>query len=161
MNITNDSTGSPDFISYFTKQFLTDLGTMAQLRDELVTRQGALSVVEATIKTKADADVYAEAKKADADAILEKAKLSKDTAEVLVADLKAKGIELDARVGVVETELAQREKEVASREKKVQANENVVDLRFKEIQLENEKLASATAALDARIKAFQDSIKNI
>jgi len=161
MNITNDSTGSPDFISYFTKQFLTDLGTMAQLRDELATRQGALSVVEATIKTKADADVYAEAKKVDADAILEKAKLSKDTAEVLVADLKAKGIELDARVGVVETELAQREKEVASREKKVQANENVVDLRFKEIQLENEKLASATAALDARIKAFQDSIKNI
>ena len=59
MNITNDSTGSPDYIGYFTKQFLTDLGKMAQLRDELAKRQGALSAVEATIKAKDAADVYA------------------------------------------------------------------------------------------------------
>ena len=161
MNISNDSTGSPDYIGYFTKQFLTDLGTMAQLRDELATRQGALSAAEATIKIKSDADAYAATKKADADTILESAKASKATAEALVAELKASGKDLEAKVATSEAELVQREKDVASREKKVQANENVVDQRFSELQLANDKLIEATVALDTRIKAFQNSIKNI
>jgi chromosome segregation ATPase len=161
MNITNDSTGSPDYIGYFTKQFLTDLGRMAELRDELAKRQGALSAVEATIKAKNAADVYALGKKVDADAILEKAKDAKATAEALVAELKNNGAELEARIAVNDAELAQREKDVATREKKVQANATALDLRFGELKAENDKLDAATAALDARIKAFQDSIKNI
>jgi len=161
MNITNDSTGSPDYIGYFTKQFLTDLGKMAQLRDELAKRQGALSAVEATIKAKDAADVYALDKKVAADAILEKALESKETAEALVAELKAEGKSLDDRIAISDAELAQREKDVATREKKVQANANELDVRFGELKAGNDKLDAASAALDARIKAFQDSIKNI
>ena len=161
MNITNDSTGSPDYIGYFTKQFLIDLGRMAELRDELAKRQGALSAVEATIKAKSTADAYAVSKKADADVILEKAKESKDTAEALVAELKAEGKRLDDRIAISDAELAQREKDVATREKKAQANATALDLRFGELKAGNDKLDAATAALDARIKAFQDSIKNI
>ncbi len=161
MNISNDSTGSPDYIGYFTKQFLTDLGKMAQLRDELAKRQGALSAVEATIKAKDAADVYALDKKIAADAILEKALESKETAEALVAELKAEGKSLDDRIAISDAELAQREKDVATREKKVQANANELDVRFGELKAGNDKLDAATAALDARIKAFQDSIKNI
>jgi hypothetical protein len=108
MNITNDSTGSPDYIGYFTKQFLIDLGKMAELRDELAKRQGALSAVEATIKAKSTADAYALSKKVDADAILEKAKEAKATAEALVAELKNNGAELEARIAVNDAELAQR-----------------------------------------------------
>ena len=161
MNISNDSTGSPDFIGYFTKQFLTDLGKMAELRDELAKRQGALSVVEATIKAKDDAEAYAAGKKADADALLATAKEAKATAETLVAELKASGKDLENRIALSDAEIAQREKDVATREKKVQANANAIDVRFGELKIANEKLDAATAALDARIKAFQDSIKNI
>ena len=161
MNITNDSTGSPDYIGYFTKQFLTDLGKMAQLRDELAKRQGALSAVEATIKAKDAADVYALSKKVDADALLETAKEAKATAETLVAELKASGKDLENRIALSDAEIAQREKDVATREKKAQANANAIDVRFGELKIANEKLDAATAALDARIKAFQDSIKNI
>ena len=134
---------------------------MAQLRDELAKRQGALSAVEATIKAKDAADVYALGKKVDADAILEKAKEAKATAEALVAELKNNGAELEARIAVNDAELAQREKDVATREKKAQANATALDLRFGELKAGNDKLDAATAALDARIKAFQDSIKNI
>ena len=161
MNITNDSTGSPDYIGYFTKQFLTDLGKMAQLRDELAKRQGALSAVEATIKAKDAADVYALSKKVDADALLETAKEAKATAETLVAELKASGKDLENRIALSDAEIAQREKDVATREKKAQANANELDVRFGELKAGNDKLDAATAALDARIKAFQDSIKNI
>ena len=161
MNISNDSTGSPDFIGYFTKQFLTDLGKMAELRDELAKRQGALSAVEATIKAKDDAEAYAAGKKADADALLATAKEAKATAETLVAELKASGKDLENRIALSDAEIAQREKDVATREKKVQANANELDVRFGELKAGNDKLDAATAALDARIKAFQDSIKNI
>lgn len=161
MNISNDSTGSPDFIGYFTKQFLTDLGKMAELRDELAKRQGALSVVEATIKAKDDAETYAAGKKADADALLATAKEAKATAETLVAELKASGKDLENRIALSDAEIAQREKDVATREKKAQANANELDVRFGELKAGNDKLDAATAALDARIKAFQDSIKNI
>ena len=161
MNITNDSTGSPDYIGYFTKQFLTDLGRMAQLRDELAKRQGALSAVEATIKAKDAADVYALGKKVDADALLETAKEAKATAEALVVELKASSKDLENRIALNDAELVQREKDVATREKKVQANANELDVRFGELKAGNDKLDAANAALDARIKAFQDSIKNI
>ena len=88
MNISNDGTGIPDFVGYFTTQFLIDLGRMAELRDELVKRQGAISAVEDAIKAKADAEDYAINKKASADDILAAAKTTKATAEALVTDLK-------------------------------------------------------------------------
>jgi len=164
MNITNDSTGgltASQFLDYVKKNLSSDVANLIAVKDELAIRQGALSAAEAAIKAKGDADAYAVSKKADADAILELAKVSKATAEALVAELKASGKDFEAKAVASEAEFTQREKAIALREKKVQANENVVDQRFGEIQVANDKLNSATAALDARIKAFQDSIKNI
>jgi chromosome segregation ATPase len=163
MNITNDagSLDSGKFLEYIKKNLSSDVAQLVATKDELAKRQGALSAVEATIKAKDAADAYALSKKVDADAILEKAKEAKATAEALVAELKNNGAELEARIAVNDAELAQREKDVATREKKVQANANELDVRFGELKAENDKLDAATAALDARIKAFQDSIKNI
>jgi hypothetical protein len=164
MNITNDGTGgltASQFLDYVKKNLSSDVANLIAVKDELAIRQGALSAAEATVKAKGDADAYAVSKKADADAILELAKVSKATAEALVVELKASGKDFEAKAVANEAEFTQREKAIALREKKVQANENVVDQRFGEIQVANDKLNSATAALDARIKAFQDSIKNI
>jgi chromosome segregation ATPase len=163
MNITNDASSldAGKFLDYIKKNLSSDVAQLVAAKDELAKRQGALSAVEATIKAKDAADVYALSKKVDADAILEKAKEAKATAEALVAELKNNGAELEARIAVNDAELAQREKDVATREKKVQANANELDVRFGELKAENDKLDAATAALDARIKAFQDSIKNI
>ena len=44
-NISNDG-GPIDYIAYFTKQLPQDLARMAELRDELEKRQGAMTAVD-------------------------------------------------------------------------------------------------------------------
>lgn len=163
MDISNGNGGidSGKLVDYITKQFPLDLASMIEIRAELEARQGALSAVEDANNLRAEADAYAVNRKAETDDNLAKAKEAKATAEALVAELKASNKDFEARVATSEAELAQREKDVATREKKAQANENKIETQFAEIKLANEKLQNGNDALDARIKAFQDSIKNI
>jgi hypothetical protein len=161
MNITNDSTGNPDFIGYFTKQFLTDLGRMAELRDELAKRQGALTAVEDAIKVKSKADSYALTKQAEIDSLVEAAKVAKYEADALVVKLKADGKVFEAKVAATETALEAREKDVAGREKKAEANEATIARRNNEISVANDKLNADSAALELRVKAFQAKVAAI
>lgn len=161
MNITNDSTGNPDFVGYFTKQFLTDLGKMAELRDELAKRQGALTAVEDAIKVKSKADSYALSKQAEIDGILDAAKIAKAEAETLAAKLKADVKAFDAKVTATETALDTREKDVVAREKKAETNEATLVRRSAEISAANDKLNADSAALDTRVKAFQAKVAAI
>ena len=161
MNITNDSTGSPDFVGYFTKQFLTDLGKMAELRDELAKRQGALTAVEDAIKVKSKADSYALTKQAEIDGILDAAKVTKAEAETLAAKLKADTKAFDAKVTAAETALDTREKDLAAKEKKVEANQAAIERRTSEISAANDKLQADSAALELRVKAFQAKVAAI
>jgi predicted nucleic acid-binding Zn-ribbon protein len=117
----------------------------------LAKRQGALSAVEDAIKVKSKADSYALTKQAEIDGILDAAKVTKATAEALVAELKNNGAELEARIAVNDAELAQREKDVATREKKVQANANELDVRFGELKAENERLKKELAERGERV----------
>jgi chromosome segregation ATPase len=161
MNITNDSTGNPDFVGYFTKQFLTDLGRMAELRDELAKRQGALTAVEDAIKVKSKADSYALTKQAEIDGILDAAKVSKAEAETLAAKLKADAKAFETKVTAVEAALDTREKDLAAKEKKVDANQAAVERRSSEINAANDKLQADSAALELRVKAFQAKVAAI
>lgn len=54
MQISND-TAALNYVDYFTKQLPIDLATMAALRDELATRQGALSAAENAVADRAKA----------------------------------------------------------------------------------------------------------
>jgi chromosome segregation ATPase len=161
MNITNDSTGNPDYVGYFTKQFLTDLGRMAELRDELAKRQGALTAVEDAIKVKSKADSYALSKQAEIDSLIESTKTAKYEADALVAKLKADGKNFDAKVAAIETALESREKDVAAREKKAESNEATLVRRSAEISAANDKLNADSVALELRVKAFQAKVAAI
>ena len=101
MDISNGSGGidSSKLMDYFTKDFLTDLGKMAVLRDELEKRQGSMNAVNAANAKVTEADAYAESTKAQVDALL--------------ADAKIKNTDANARQGTLDA----REKDLAELQK--------------------------------------------
>jgi chromosome segregation ATPase len=150
-----------DFVKYFTTDFLKDLGTMAQLRDELEKRQGAMSAVEAAQRDREDAAAELTKAKADAASILEDAKKKKAAADEQVALLKVRedNFEADAKAFIIEraaksAELTRMLKAAEDREKAQQDAQEILDAKEKQ-------MADDSDALQARIKAFQDKVAAI
>lgn len=163
MDISNGSGGidSSKLIDYFTKDFLTDLGKMAVLRDELEKRQGSMTAVDAANKKLADADAYAANKKAEADALLVDAKAKAD-------DLKATKSALDVRekdVAAAEAksaiDSASKEKALATKEASLVSREEALAKAQAELKAAQDTLATDRVNLDARIKALQDKVASI
>ncbi len=163
MDISNGSGGidSSKLIEYFTKDFLTDLGKMAVLRDELEKRQGSMTAVDAANKKLADANAYAESKKAEADTLLVDAKST-------AADLKATKAALDARekdLAAAEkqslADSAAKEKALATKEASLASREEAVTKVQAELKAAQDTLATDRVNLEERIKAFQDKVASI
>ena len=89
MNISNDSPAT-DYVQYFTKQLPKDLAQMAALRDELATRQGALSAAEAALADREKAKEELANAKLQAASILSDAAAKQDEAKLLKVDLDAR-----------------------------------------------------------------------
>ena len=156
-SVSNDSP-TINYVDYFTKQFPKDLAQMAQLRDELEKRQGAMTAVADANKLKDDAKAYSEGIKAAADSLLEDTKAKNAEAISAVAAVKAQQKDLDARAAAFEKDSAAREKTLASRETAVEnraASLNDLDVK---LQAKQAALQAAQEALDARVKAFQDKV---
>jgi chromosome segregation ATPase len=157
MNIINDQP-NVDYVTYFTQQLPKDLAAMAQLRDELAKRQGAMSAVE-----KANKDREKAAQEL-ADASAKAAVIVKGAEEVAQAN-DAKKVDLDAQEAALlakqkaflseaalkTVDLGNREQQVANRESAVAALQNEYVSKLQSIDADR-------VALDARIKAFQDKV---
>ena len=163
MDLSNGSGGidSSKLIEYFTKDFLTDLGKMAVLRDELEKRQGSMKAVDVANAKVAEADAYFESKKAEGDSYLVDAKAKAD-------DLKATKTALDARetaFAAVEkqslADSAAKEKALASKEASLVSREEAVTKAQAELKSAQDTLATDRVNLDERIKAFQDKVASI
>ena len=159
MNISNDNP-SIDYVQYFTKQFPQDLAKMAALRDELATRQGALSAAEAAI---ADRE---KAKEELANAKLQAAQILSD-ADKKNTESNIKKADLDDRDKLTAANEANFAKFVSIKEAEIAKAESVIaswnaDLSTLEAKLadKSSKLDSDRAALEARIKAFQDRVSS-
>ncbi len=159
MNISNDSP-SMDYVQYFTKQLPQDLAKMAALKDELEKRQGALSAAEAAL---ADRE---KAKEELANAKLQAAQILSD-ADKKNTEAAAKKADLDARDKLTATNEANFAKFVSIKEAEIAKAESVIaswnaDLSALEAKLadKSSKLDSDRAALEARIKAFQDRVSS-
>jgi len=151
----------PKVLEYIAKQFGKDLKQAIDVRDEIAKRQGAMSAVEDAIKIRADADAYYTTTKVSCD------KLAADTKET--ADVtKSKKRELDER----EKALAAREKThnietenasktLAARDVVLTADRAVLNDKAAALEVAVRHLAAAEAALNARIKAFQDKVAQI
>jgi capsid protein len=163
MDLSNGSGGidSSKLIDYFTKDFLTDLGKMAVLRDELAKRQGALSAVEDANKLRSDAQTYAQGLKAEADVNLNQAKQTNASAKELKTALDTREASLNTREGEYEKNNTALEKAVQAHKKAVADAE--VSLQTAQNALKNEqlRLVADQTALEARVKAFQDKVASI
>lgn len=163
MDISNGSGGidSSKLVDYFSKQFLKDLGEMAVLRDELAKRQGALSAVEDANKLRADAEAYAQSLKGETDINLAQAKEANAVAKALQKSLDNREADLNAREGKLDKDTAELAKAVAAHKKGVADAEASLQATEKALKIAQDKLAADQAALDARVKAFQDKVASI
>jgi len=159
MNISNDNP-SVDYVQYFTKQLPQDLAKMAALKDELAVRQGALSAAQDAI---ADRE-KAKAELADAQ---EKAAIILADADRQNNDATAKKAELDAREKLVKDKEANFARSVSAKEAEIAKAESAIASKNAELYALAEKLTAAQdkldsdrAALEARIKAFQDRVSS-
>ena len=160
MNV-HDSSGAIDsakFLEYIINQFPGDLKLMIEVRDELALRQGAVSAAQLAI-----ADREAAAKElADTKAII--GEMLAD-AKAKNAEAKAKKAALDDRERVINDreklisdELTLRDTDIQTREDRVAAKEaNVAQATAENAKIRS-VLEEQAAALDARIKAFQEKV---
>jgi hypothetical protein len=163
MDISNGSGGidSSKLMDYFTKDFLTDLGKMAVLRDELEKRQGSMTAVNAANNKVIEADAYAQSKKVESDALLADAKATN-------ADSKTKSAALDVRekeliISEKQTAIdnAAIAKDLAAKEASLATRENALVKAQAELKAAQDTLATDRVNLDARIKALQDKVASI
>jgi Fic family protein len=152
------SIDSDKFLEYIAKQFPLDLAQLVKTKDELAKRQGALSAVDKANKDREKAAAELDAANAKASSILADAQ-----AEALA--VQAKKAEIEAQAAVLE----QAQKAFAA-----EAADKTVSLMNREQQAANREAAAAAlqadytaklqvveadrAALNVRIKAFQDKV---
>lgn len=157
MNISNDNPGT-NYIDYFTKQMPADLAAMAALRDELAVRQGALSAAQDIVTLKAAAAKELTDAKAEADVLIAnakdvaaKAKIAKTAQDDRAKTLDAAELALNGKIAAFEKSSVIRETAVSNRE----ASATELEAKLKQQTID---LANSQAALDARVKAFQDKV---
>jgi len=150
-----------DFVKYFTTSFLKDLGAMAQLRDELEKRQGSMSVIEAAQRDRDQAAVELAKAKTDAAAVLEDAKQRKAKVDELEAKVKAREDALATQTAAFNEASAAKNLALVKREKTVDALAQEQERRQGDLDSKDTQLFADDAALQARIKAFQDKVAAI
>lgn len=164
MNVFNDSP-QIDYVDYFTNQLPKDLAAMAQLRDELARRQGALTAVDDANKLRTEAAaILADAKaqyadltskaKAEYDSSIAKIKAAQSKLDSTLKELNAREKAFDDSYAVRVADLTRRETNVAALDKELADKQSRLDLL-------DAKLTADRAALDARIKAFQDKVASL
>jgi len=163
MDLSNGSGGidSSKLIEYFTKDFLTDLGKMAVLRDELEKRQGSMTAVNAANAKVAEADAYFESKKAEGDSYLVDAKATSDGLKATKVALDAREKDLAAAETKAAADNAAKEKALATKEVSLASREEAVTKAQAELKSAQDTLATDRVNLDERIKAFQDKVASI
>jgi len=157
MNIINDQP-NVDYVTYFTQQLPKDLAAMAQLRDELAKRQGAMSAVEKANKDREKAAQELEAATAKAALIVEDAEKVARANDAKKADLNTQESALLAKQKAFLSEAAAKTVDLVNREQQVANRESAVATLQNEYVSKLQSLDVDRVALDARIKAFQDKV---
>lgn len=153
MNVANDNPGI-NYVDYFTKQLPRDLAAMAQLRDELAIRQGALDAAAAAVD-----DRKAAAKElADAKALLEEVRGKNADAAAKNQQLKTREEKLVQYETATRASFDERERQIAAREAALDAREKLAAEQDQRNQARERALVDEEAALASRVKAFQEKV---
>jgi chromosome segregation ATPase len=160
-SISNDG-GPVDYIAYFTKQLPRDLARMAELRDELEKRQGAMMAVDEINAAKAAADKALAQARVEADAITAAAKATLTSAkakEAMVAEREKAYVEREKAFNAdVEVKVAQLAKQEADITTKTAYLERELSDRAAALDSVASKLDVEKRALDIRIQNFQAKV---
>ena len=157
MNIVNEQP-NVDYVTYFTQQLPKDLAAMAQLRDELAKRQGAMSAVEKANKDREKAAKVLEAATAEAATIVADAQKVADANAAKKAELYVLETELVADRKAFAAETVAKTADLVTREQQVASREAAVAALQAEYVSKLQVLDADRAALNARVKAFQDKV---
>ena len=156
MNISNDSQQAIDPIEYLTKKFPADLKLYVAVRDELVTRQGALSAAQETMRLLEQTKVTTDNATVEAAQLVADAKETNAKAKAAKAVQDAREKKLNVEIEQNAAKFAQSEADYSAREKAVLLRETNATQREDKLKSDLLALAEGQAALAARIKAFQD-----
>jgi hypothetical protein len=146
------------FLDYIAKQFPTDLANLVNARDELAKRQGALSAVEKANKDREKAAKVLEAATAEAATIVADAQKVADANAAKKAELYALETELVADRKAFAAETVAKTADLMTREQQVASREAAVAALQAEYASKLQALDADRAALNARVKAFQDKV---
>lgn len=158
MDITNDSQQAIDPIEYLTKKFPADLKQYVALRDELAIRQGAISAAEDTNKLLDQTKVITDNAKAEAAQLVADAKETNAKAKAAKVLQDAREKELNVLIEQNNAKFAQMDAAYSTREQAILLREINAMERENKIKVDFDALAIGQAALDARVKAFQDKV---
>lgn len=150
-----------DYMDYFTNQLPRNLATMAALRDELAIRQGALSAAQDAVADRAKAADELAAARVTAAEMVSGAKDARAALKTDQAQLKADRTAFDAAKADNDAALATRADLLSRQEASCNANELRQAVKAAALDARDAELTSATQALEARVKAFQQKVAGL
>jgi hypothetical protein len=152
------SIDSNKFLEYIAKQFPLDLAQLVKTKDELAKRQGAMTAVERANKDRAKAAAELEAAQAQASSILADAQAEAMAAQAKKAEIEAEAAVLDKSQKAFAADVADKTVSLMNREQQVANREAAVAVLQTEYTVKLQALDADRAALNARVKAFQDKV---
>lgn len=147
-----------NLIQYIQNQLPNELTQLVNLQAELAQRQGALSAVADANADRAAAAAQLKAAQEQAASLLAEATAENDASKVKAAELKAREKALDAQTTAFGVASKAREDELTAREKAADARATQQEQTQANLAALATKLAEDQAALDARVKTFQDKV---
>jgi chromosome segregation ATPase len=151
MNHTN-------LLDYIKNQLPNELTTLVNLQAELAQRQGAMNAVAETLAARDEAKAALETAKEQADDMLAQAKDKLAAAKAKAATADAKDAETTKAAADFSAASDAKSAELATWEKKLGDKEADIAYRQDKLTIAENAVAQDRAALEARVKAFQDKV---
>ena len=151
MNHTN-------LLDYIKNQLPNELTTLVNLQAELAQRQGAMNAVAETLAARDEAKAALETAKKQADDMLAQAKDKLAAAKAKVATADAKDAETTKAAADFAAASDAKSAELATWEKKLGDKEADIAYRQDKLTAAENAVIQDRAALEARVKAFQDKV---
>lgn len=163
MNVFGDSgqIDSDKFLDYVARQLSADVANLVKIRDEMALRQGALTAAQDAAKLRLDAQSELSAAKDAAAVMMAEAQRQLHDAKLLKEELVANLQAYDKQADAFKRDSTAKWSELASREKTVTIRESDANQKESSIAFVAAQLQADRAALEARIKAFQDKVASL
>jgi chromosome segregation ATPase len=155
MEFTSPPAIAADPGAFLIEQTPAYIANLVALRNELATRQGALSAAEKTVALQREAQLALDNAREQAEQLLTDANAKLADAKKRNADANAKGRQLDTDRVALEQREAQMSKALNDRERVLLAKADELNEKEIALQAKADELAGAQVELDQKVRALQ------